>query len=131
MTDQQVITYIKQQTALGKTEQQIGRELVARGVTPEQVNRIKAAQKTTPSTIAVDPAGLDRKTLNLRQSETNEEVVLEADIDNDEAHNDNPSENRAQEIFGHRVFNSRNLTFEPNETPPPRRTTVSGQATKS
>ena len=115
MTDQQVITYIKQQTALGKTEQQIGRELVARGVTPEQVNRIKAAQKTTPSTIAVDPAGLDRKTLNLRQSETNEEVVLEADIDNDEAHNDNPSENRAQEIFGHRVFNSRNLTFEPNE----------------
>ena len=41
MTDQQVVDYIKAQTALGKSEQQIGRELVARGVTPDQVNRIK------------------------------------------------------------------------------------------
>lgn len=114
MTDQQVITYIKQQTALGKTEQQIGRELVARGVTPEQVNRIKAAQQSTPSTASVDPAGLDRKTLKLRQSETNPDVVLEADIDTNTP-NDKPEENSTNEIFGHKIFNSRNLTFEPNE----------------
>ena len=42
MTDDQVIQYVKQQMALGKTEQQIGRELVAKGVTPEQVKRLKA-----------------------------------------------------------------------------------------
>lgn len=42
LTDEQVINYIKQQAAKGKTEQQIGKELLAKGVTPEQVKRIKA-----------------------------------------------------------------------------------------
>jgi hypothetical protein len=42
ITDQQVIDYIKQQTAAGKSEQQIGKELMAKGVTPEQAKRIKA-----------------------------------------------------------------------------------------
>ena len=42
LTDQQVIDYIKQQTAAGKSEQQIGKELLAKGVTPEQAQRIKA-----------------------------------------------------------------------------------------
>lgn len=42
MTDQQVIAYIKQQAAAGKTQEQIGKELLAKGVTPEQAKRIKA-----------------------------------------------------------------------------------------
>ena len=42
LTDQQVIDYIKQQSVAGKTEQQIGKELLAKGVTPEQAERIKA-----------------------------------------------------------------------------------------
>lgn len=41
MTDQQVIAYIKQQMAAGKTQEQIGQELLAKGVTPEQAQRIK------------------------------------------------------------------------------------------
>ena len=36
LTDQQVIDYIKKQSAAGKTEQQIGKELLAKGVTPDQ-----------------------------------------------------------------------------------------------
>ncbi|WP_302606619.1 hypothetical protein [uncultured Duncaniella sp.] len=42
LTDQQVIDYIKKQSAAGKTEQQIGKELLAKGVTPDQAKRIKA-----------------------------------------------------------------------------------------
>lgn len=42
MTDQQVIAFIKQQSAAGKTQEQIGKELIAKGVTPEQAQRIKA-----------------------------------------------------------------------------------------
>ena len=49
MTDDQVVDYIKQQTALGKSEQQIGRELVAKGVTPDQVNRIKERHESSES----------------------------------------------------------------------------------
>ena len=42
MTDDQVVSYIKTQTAAGKSSQQIGQELMAKGVTPEQAERIKA-----------------------------------------------------------------------------------------
>ena len=45
MTDQQVIEYIKQQTANGKDERTIGRELLARGVTQAQVKRIQQQQQ--------------------------------------------------------------------------------------
>ena len=42
LTDDQVVKYIKEQSAAGKSEKQIGKELMAKGVTPEQVKRIKA-----------------------------------------------------------------------------------------
>lgn len=42
LTDEQVLNYIKTQAAAGKSEQQIGKELLTKGVTPEQVKRIKA-----------------------------------------------------------------------------------------
>ncbi len=45
MTDAEVVAYIKAQSAAGKSEQQIGRELMAKGVTQEQVQRIKAQYK--------------------------------------------------------------------------------------
>ncbi len=42
LTDEQVITYIKAQAAEGKSQNQIGKELLAQGVTAEQIKRIKA-----------------------------------------------------------------------------------------
>lgn len=42
MTDTQVITYIKTQAAAGKSQDQIGKELLAKGVTPDQIKRLKA-----------------------------------------------------------------------------------------
>lgn len=41
MTDQQVIEYVKKATAQGKSQQTIGKELLARGVTEAQLRRIK------------------------------------------------------------------------------------------
>lgn len=41
MTDDQVIEYVKNATSSGKSQEQIGRELLARGVTQEQAERIK------------------------------------------------------------------------------------------
>ena len=43
MTDQEVIAYVKSGIAAGKSQQQIGKELLAKGVTPEQAERIKAS----------------------------------------------------------------------------------------
>ena len=42
MTDEQVVQYVKTATAQGKSKQQIGKELIARGVTQEQVERLKS-----------------------------------------------------------------------------------------
>lgn len=50
MTDQQVIDYIKRQSAVGKTEQQIGKELLAKGVTPEQIERLRENTKASNPT---------------------------------------------------------------------------------
>ena len=47
LTDQQVIDYIKKQSAAGKTEQQIGKELLAKGVTPDQAKKNKGQIRGT------------------------------------------------------------------------------------
>lgn len=49
MTDQQVVAYIKQQVALGKSQDQIGKALLEKGVTPEQAQRIKAQYEAMQS----------------------------------------------------------------------------------
>lgn len=42
MTDTQVISYIKTQAAAGKSQDQIAKELLAKGVSPDQIKRLKA-----------------------------------------------------------------------------------------
>ena len=42
MTDDEVIRYIRTQSANGKSEKQIGKELMAKGVRADQVRRITA-----------------------------------------------------------------------------------------
>lgn len=49
LTDDQVIAFIRQQAAAGRTEQQIGKDLLAKGVTPEQAKRIKAKYEAQQS----------------------------------------------------------------------------------
>ncbi|MDE6556097.1 MAG: SLBB domain-containing protein [Duncaniella sp.] len=116
MTDQEVINYIKQQTATGKSEQQIGKELMAKGVTPEQAQRIKAQLEASQgrdrnvTTQTVDNAREERRhdvstdlsagTFDEIGRELNEEPKPEESI---------------REIYGHKVFNTKALTFEPSE----------------
>lgn len=61
MTDEQVINYIKTQASAGKSQNQIGKELMAKGVTAEQVKRIKARYEKEQSGEAIE--GADRKRL--------------------------------------------------------------------
>ena len=108
MTDQEVINYIKQQTALGKTEQQIGKELLAKGVTPEQAKRIKAKFESQQGnnnteeqpTLTTD----DRERENPEAVDINAVTLSGPD-----------TEATAKQIYGHQVFNNRALTFEPSE----------------
>lgn len=116
MTDQQVISYIKSQVAAGKSNEQIGKELLAKGVTPEQAQRIKAqleAEETTETSITDQSVGAARAE---RRHNTANDVTSDAitDIDRqiDQGTNGHVS---ARQIYGHKVFNSQALTFEPSE----------------
>lgn len=116
MTDDQVIAYIKQQSAAGKTEQQIGKELLAKGVTPEQAERIKARfEAQQGSETAVTTQSVSSMNRERRHDSSNDVTVgkmYEIDREIDEGGDGIVS---ARQIYGHKVFNSRALTFEPSD----------------
>ena len=115
MTDQQVIEYVKQATQEGKEQKQIAAELARRGVTREQAERIKKQYEQQMGTDAANMQGTELNEARLRE-ETQDETTALTD-------NQPTTEELAQEdqVFGRNIFNTRNLTFEPNSnmaTPP-------------
>lgn len=116
MTDQQVINYIKQQVAAGKSEQEIGKALLARGVTPEQAQRIKAKYEDSQG----EENNVTSQTIRAANAERHHDASNdltagsfdEIDRQIDEGLDGNVS---ARQIYGHKVFNSRGLTFEPSD----------------
>lgn len=106
LTDDQVITYIKTQAATGKSQNQIGKELLAQGVTADQIKRIRAQYEQEQNTQVNQTTGAELRT-RLR------EEVEESESDNHAV--EDVEETAIQKtIYGHDIFNSRALTFEPN-----------------
>lgn len=115
MTDQQVIEYVKQATQEGKEQKQIAAELARRGVTREQAERVKKLYEQQMGADAANMQGTELNEARLRE-ETQDETTALTD-------NQPTTEELAQEdqVFGRNIFNTRNLTFEPNSnmaTPP-------------
>lgn len=116
MTDDQVIAYIKSAAAAGKSDQQIGEELLAKGVTPEQANRIQArmAQQSTTERDVTDQK-VSASRAERRHNAAND--VSDQTVDAIGREVDKGSDNTvsARQIYGHEVFNARALTFEPSD----------------
>ncbi|MDE7465679.1 MAG: SLBB domain-containing protein [Muribaculaceae bacterium] len=116
LTDQQVINYIKQQTAAGKSNQQIGQELMAQGVTPEQAQRIKAqleTQNNSEAEVTNQSVGAQRRE---RRHDASNDVSADAMIEIDRKIDEgNDGKVSKRQIYGHDVFNARSLTFEPSD----------------
>ena len=116
LTDQQVINYIKQQTAAGKSNQQIGQELLAQGVTPEQAERIKARleSQNQSETQATNQSVMASRTE--RRHDAADDLSDDAMVDVGRAIDEGAEGTAAaRQIYGHKVFNSRSLTFEPSD----------------
>lgn len=117
MSDEQVVDFVKHRKASGKGEQEIGRELLSRGVTQEQVKRIKTRYEESQgseSNTDITSGLSNRARHNNAAAETTAgsmDVVGEVVSD--------PTEQNDREasrlVFGRDVFNGRVLTFEPNE----------------
>lgn len=116
LTDKQVINYIKQQTAAGKSNEQIGKELMAKGVTPEQAQRIKAqleSQNTSEQAVTSQSISATRRErVQDASAEVASDAMMDIDREIDKGSDGNVS---ARQIYGHKVFNTRALTFEPSE----------------
>ena len=115
MTDQQVIEYVKQATQEGKEQKQIAVELARKGVTRKQAERIKKQYEQQIGTDSVNMQGTELNEARLREEIKDETTVL---TDNQPTKEELAKEDQ---VFGRNIFNTRNLTFEPNNnmaTPP-------------
>lgn len=128
MTDQQVIDYIKRQSAVGKTEQQIGKELLAKGVTPEQVERLRAQYE---SQIDTDSKTDGKKTgpgmklegtqaSRLRKAQQPDDATISKmttvfEIMTPDSLALLTDTVEKKKIYGHDMFQVKELSFEPNE----------------
>jgi len=123
MTDEQVVEYVKAAMSSGKGQNQIYRELLAKGVTREQAQRIKDSYDKGTLADAVSKSSskggdLQKRVSRVAQEETSGTEVM-SEVEEEESLPPAPGEPSAREvktkIFGHDVFSSRSLTFEPNE----------------
>ena len=103
MTDEQVVNYVKTAQAAGKSQTDIQRELLARGVTQAQAERIAAAYRNGTSGSQTGDAvqdGFIRPSSEEMQENLPRRRRLVADPNG---------------IYGHDLFDGGELTFEPNE----------------
>lgn len=98
MSDAQVIDYVKKQNAAGASQTQIASDLLAKGVTEDQIARIRekyenASTNNSPKTYNEESFDRSRK----NNGETTPDTVQ-----------------TSRKIFGHDLFRSQKLTFQPN-----------------
>lgn len=112
MSDDQVIEYAKTALSQGKKQEQIGKELLSRGVTQAQAERLMEKMRSGHlSTSVTDRVVSGRSVERLSRSEVvNAGTELSYDVDNAK-----DSVEQTTRIFGHNIFNSKTLTFEPNQ----------------
>ena len=142
MTDNQVMDYVIEQNAKGTSRQQIVTQLMQRGVTIDQIRRIqkKYQRQTQNGALGAEDITSGSKGTNSRMREANGDLREERKISShlvrdgrpqnsdrqftemDEAmdfmmpdslkYNQEKEEKPGRKIFGHDVFNNKNLTFE-------------------
>ena len=111
MSDDAVIKYVNTGLSNGKTQEQLTKELVLKGVSKEQVERIKTRMENEKSEEAEDLADTDSRmrTSQAEKTVTPKQAIVEQ-----------PKRTESL-IYGHNVFSIDSLTFAPIEnlaTPP-------------
>ncbi|WP_299992612.1 SLBB domain-containing protein [uncultured Bacteroides sp.] len=117
MSDEQVVEYVKNAQAAGKSQKQMTTELLRRGVTQEQVLRIKSRYESTNSVAdGTDnkPNQMRKRTVALGTSYEAAELEDQKAIIDEKQDSQVHLEMSGREIFGHNLFRNPHLTFEPS-----------------
>lgn len=130
LTDDQILQYIAEGAASGKTERQIGNELLQRGVTVDQARQLINAYRVgklpaTLSGVTVNASAATTSPSTLRQASATEKEDLESQPEGgkkvrkgpDDADVTDPlyDEDGNKRIYGMDIFSSAHLSFEPNQ----------------
>ena len=123
MSDEAVKNYVKMGLDSGKSQQDIAKELAARGVTREQAERIKKNhEEGQDNNQAVHKVGVQererRMDSGLNETSAGDFDMLTADVQEVATATNAQA---ARLVFGRNIFTNRNLTFAPSSnlpTPP-------------
>lgn len=120
MSDGQIVDFVKEYKTAGKSDQEIGQALLARGVTRTQMERVKTRYESHREVDGGVGSLEVPKELRGRKGEDDSFKETFADISEtvgEEGHMTvgQPMQKTIRQVFGQEVFNSRALTFEPNE----------------
>lgn len=144
MSDDAIISYIAGSVASGKTEAQVGSDLLAKGVPASQLKRLLSAYKSGKYSNSVAPQETSRlvptrsntRTVNymdedpldktsplysskdnFRSSSAADSLGLKPRLKNGDTKTSEfgDKNNASPAIYGHNVFNNSRLSFEPNE----------------
>lgn len=123
ISDEQVIQYIQEASQQGRSQVEIGSELMRRGATREQLERLKNQNTGTNSSKAESQIAVEQQRLrNSVDSESVSDLAIPLTTIAVEQQ-ESPSASSSQEqggkkIFGMDFFSNRYLSFEPNSNIP-------------
>ena len=108
MSDDEVMSYVKNAASQGKSQQTIYKELVARGVSTSQLQRIKDKYEQQKEDAVANQSNknVDTQRVNPEQAED------KAPAQSNDMNVDGPEE--GIKVFGRDIFRNANLTFEPS-----------------
>ena len=108
MSDEQVVQYVKEAQTKGDNQQKIAADLLKRGVTMEQINRIKRKVKAQEAGVGNT---LDEKSRTRVAPHGNGYTLEEGNLDFLLSDSTLYVKNK-KEIFGHRIFQNKEIAFE-------------------
>jgi protein involved in polysaccharide export with SLBB domain len=124
MTDDQVVQYVKSALSEGKSENQITKELLAKGVTMEQAERIQAKYQDqadgksgsiTAKAASGSLSGRDSRA-SAQTGDSREASTTAAEVYGETLGHGEETADASIPIFGHSVFGrGSSVSFEPNE----------------
>lgn len=121
MTDSQVVSYVKGGLSSGKNEKQIATELMARGVTVQQMERLRDQYQGAGDYGTGSAAGTMNQGSRSNQRISGANTGLLGDSERamynitSTLDSLNVNGKKPREIYGHSMFSSKTLSFEPNE----------------
>ena len=108
MSDDEVISYVKNAVNQGKSQQTIYKELVARGVSTSQLQRIKDKYEQQKENAVANKTNKDVDTQRVNPEQAEDKAPAQSN----DMNVDGPEE--GIKVFGRDIFRTANLTFEPS-----------------